>query len=436
MPFDPISIVQNIVGLGWWQCHLLSSANYPLPISMFIVIRRLLIIAELFALFALQILSTRASTTSAIVYKEYFHSKSVDSAMTLWRIQNSAPRITRSPRGINHLGLFQSTDTLLLSLSKLPHHQRITVEFGFHIIGSWDGVTDNDRFKCLVDGIPIIDESFSNTTSSQSWPAVRPGRLYPPRATARNSNMLAYPGKIGDVFVGPMDATYVTTKHFQHFKSNVEVAFTAALNNIDTGNEYKGWGLEYVIVYADDTSATIVEEDGPPSDPSDGSPIGTFNGRDVRSLAEFSQDGDFPGLKVGSDFERALHIAVVGCECHSCGDFCLWYTLRIYTDGWINVWSNTSAKGESLISLQLNPQELDTIRTLISECLEYGLEKEYRDASFEESHPDLTHCTLVLKLGRHETQTEVYASEPITVRSLMHYMLDVLSRHGWIPSPG
>ncbi|MBI2794879.1 MAG: hypothetical protein HYX66_09560 [Ignavibacteria bacterium] len=403
---------------------------------MIVVIRSPLTTVSLLTLFVLQLLSIRASATSAIVYKEYFHSKSVDSAMAPWRLQQSTPRITRSPRGINHLGLFKSNDTLFLFLRNLPRHQRITVEFGFHIIGSWNGVTDNDRFIFLADGQPIIDESFSNTTSSQSWPATQPGVLYPPRATARNSNMLAYPGRVADVYVGPMDATYATVEHIDHIKSDFTVAITSSLNNIVKGKEFKGWGLEYFIVYADDTSASAVEEDDQPSVSSDGSSIQTFTGRDIRSLAEFSQDGDFPGLKVGSDFERALHIVVAGCECHSCGDFCLWYTFRVYTDGWVNVWSNKPAKGESLVSVQLNIQELDTIRTLISECLEYGLDKEYHDASFEESHPDLTHCTLSLKLGRHEAQTEVYASEPITVRSLMYYMLDVLSRHGWVPSPG
>lgn len=400
-----------------------------------VLIKLPLATAAVLTLYAAHSWSAFASATSTIVYKEYFHSKSVDSAIAPWQLRQATPRITRSPRGIKHLGLFKTNDTLLLTLSNLPAHQRITVEFGFHIIGSWDGVTDDDRFKCLVDWQPLIDESFSNTTSSQSWPAASPGMLYPPRATARNSNMLAYPSKVADDYVGPMDATYVTTKSIEHDRHDIVVAFSSALNNINQGMEFKGWGLEYVVVYANDT-ITNVADSSVHFDPPRPSPIAAYTGRDIREIAEFCQDDDFPGIKAGSDFERSLHITTISCECHSCGDFCLWYIYRCYTDGWVNVWSNKPAKGQSLFSALINTQELDSVRTLISQCLEYGIEREYHDTVYEEEHPELTHCVLTLKMSRREAYTEVYAAEPASLRSLMDYLLNVLSRYGWTPSPG
>jgi len=379
-----------------------------------------------------------AQDSTQVAYQEYFHSKKADSAMHAWTLVNSqgpklaqVPRIVRSPRGIRLLGIFGSQDTLELALNKLPKHSTVMVSVAFHIIGAWDGEVDKDRFIFMADGKPHIDATFSNTTSQQSWPKLSPNNLYPARATARNSNMLAYPSRIEDVYVGPMDATYEATLIFPHSSSKVDLQFTADLNNIIAGAETKKWGLEHIVVSV--TSDSAIQA---PSQSSSMVAYGLDNIKDAREIAEFVQDEDFPGLKAGSDFERGLHITVNKAECHSCGDFCLWYSYRFYTDGWVNVWNNKPAKGKSTYSVQLTPEELDSVRIAIAECLQAEISKEYHDADYEFAHPELTHCALWIKLGKREGHTEVYAGEPESIKQLMSLMLRILARYGWQPIPG
>ena len=395
-------------------------------------------ITLLFAALLFVVGSAHSQDNSQIVYREYFHSKTPSTPMPPWTLFRAiadknpeVPTIARSPRGIRLLGLYDSADSLNLLLKDLPEHTHLSVDIAFHIVGKWDGETDNDRFKVIADDKHLIDATFSNTTSQQSWPALTPSMKYPPRATARNSNMLAYPSRIEEVYVGPMDATYETTIIIAHTSSNVALSITAALNNIVAGEEIKKWGLEHVVVRVG--SDTIVpQKEYSVSE----SAFGIEGLTDAREIAEFVQDEDFPGLKAGSEFERGLHVTITKAECHSCGDYCLWYSYRFYTDGWVNIFNNKPAKGRSTVSMQINAEDLDSIRVGIAECLEQPLQKEYHEAAYEDAHPDLTHCSLVVRLGKREGHTEVYAGEPESVQRLLKMVMRILARYGWQPIPG
>ncbi|MCM0593810.1 MAG: CARDB domain-containing protein [Gloeotrichia echinulata DEX184] len=55
-----------------------------------------------------------------------------------------------------------------LSLNTTPG-QTYRLEFDFYAIDSWDGTGESDRFKVLVDGSTVFNESFNNVGGSQSF---------------------------------------------------------------------------------------------------------------------------------------------------------------------------------------------------------------------------------------------------------------------------
>ena len=118
---------------------------------------------------------------------------------------------------------------------------------------------------------------------------------------------------------------------------------------------------------------------------------------------------------------RELHVTYLRNECLSCGDVCLMYNYRLYSDGWLSVWSNSTAKGKATFSTQLDAAE--------------PLKHAYHDQAYEEAHPDLTHCELVMIVDDKESKTEVYAGEPPALRQLMAMVMTTLEKRGWVPIP-
>jgi hypothetical protein len=114
-------------------------------------------------------------------------------------------------------------------------------------------------------------------------------------------------------------------------------------------------------------------------------------------VAGYTQDDDFPGLVPGTPLERDLHLTLLRSECNSCGEACLMYVYTIYSDRWVNVWSNKPAKGPSSWYTQLTEQEFAAIRSKISACLAIAMAREYHDAAIEEQQPGITHCQIMLR---------------------------------------
>ncbi len=393
-------------------------------------------------LLALVVFIAAFSTVAAqrggrIVLQEWYPSKPADSAMMSWTLRQgttmTTPRISRSPRGIRLLGPYGAADALRLTLKGLPRHSLVRIELGWHIIGPWQGTEANDRFMVMADGRNMVDATFSNTASTQTWPDATNARQLPPRTRTRNSNMLGYPCTYAIDYSGPMDATYETINTVSHSSSSLTIDITSLLAYVKLDSCEKLWGIDHVVISVLDAYT----ESELPTRPLLRQAVDavSYTDGDVREIAEFVQDGDFPGLISTSALAKDLHVTYLNSECHSCGDVCLMYHYRLYTDGWMSVWSNRAARGKATFSMILTQEELDTMSMLLADCAQEPLTPAYHDSTYEAEHPDLTHCELVIVVNDKEAKTEVFAGEPPTIRRMMNYALAILERRGWSPIP-
>lgn len=373
-----------------------------------------------------------------LILQEWYRSKQSGWLAELWTLRTSSgvtktPTVARSPKGLRFLGPFSNNDTLLIELSNLPRHTRLKVQCGWHIIGPWQGLQAFDRFVASIDRTPIIDATFSNTAYYQSWPSYPISRSLPPRTSSLNSNMLGYTSTLDGGYTGYMDATYETTTEIEHDAGTGLINITAVLPSPTVDTSQKLWGVDHIVITVLDSQTESefpvrpIQKRGPD--------LSALHHGDLRELAEFSQDDDFPNLGSSAPLSRNLHITFLTSECHQCGDACLMYEYRLYTDGWLSVWSNRSAKGVSTLSFPLDELEFKSLSETLNECATQPLTKEYRDSAYEDSHPDITHCDLRLLVDGREQRTEVYAGEPPAVTRLLAGILAVLERRGWVPIP-
>lgn len=384
------------------------------------------------------VVPARSQSRGTTIVREYYAAERSGTAMNSWALLPSRrgmahPRISRAPRGLRLLGPFNADDALQLRVADLPPHSILRIELGWHIIGPWDGRTSNDRFRVAVDEVDVINGLFSNTTSLQTWPDSTNTRTVPPRTRARASNILGYPCTYAGMYTGPMDASYEQTLLLDHSASSVTIDIGALLNTPELEGCAKRWGLDHIEVSVLDArpESTLPHPLQRPI-PLDAA---SYDGTEVREIAEFAQDGDFPGIRSTSALARELHISYLRSECNSCGDRCLWYSYRLYTDGWLNVWSNGPARGRANFVAMLTAEELATMHRLMAACSAIELQPVYHDSAYEAEHFDLTHCALVMVVDEKEQQTEVWAGEPKEVRAVMDYVLELLRRRNWTPLP-
>lgn len=390
------------------------------------------------ALVAITSYVAAAQESHRVVFDAWYHSRQPDSDVPEWKVLSEGgstreARIERAPRRIRLLGRYGNADTLRLNLDALPRHQRLRISIGLHIIGSWDGVHDDDKVLMLANGTPFLDASFSNTIYRQTYPAIQNNRTYPPRTGARNRNMLGYRFVEPGVYDGAMDATYEVSAIVEHTASSLVLDVTARLRDVHPGIDNESWGIEHVTVGIEDR---VTDSERPV--PSVELPVEDairYNVTDERVVAGYTQDEDFPDLPPGSPLERDLHLTILRSECNSCGDACLTYVYTVYSDRWVNVWSNKPAKGISSWNTQLSEVEYRQIRDKVDMCLALELQREYHDAAIEEANPGITHCQLLLRDLVKEQSVLVHAGEPQGLRELMQLVMRTLAGHGWIPIP-
>lgn len=136
-----------------------------------------------------------------------------------------------------------------LSLSSLPTHSSITVNFDLYIIHSWDGNGPNgggtDNWQFTADGQTLLYTNFANYTQSntQAYPDQLPpygtGGAYAPHTGAFEV------GHLGNTAVDWDDATYRLTFTFNHSAPTLNLVFSSFQNQ---GSEDEGWGLDNVMV--------------------------------------------------------------------------------------------------------------------------------------------------------------------------------------------
>lgn len=174
-----------------------------------------------------------------------------------WTCTGGTPLIATAPGGQRFLGRDSAYgfrwDTATLSLSALPAHSTLTLSFTLYIIRSWDGdntIYGPDRWSLAVRNgqtLLLLDTSFSNSSSYQSYPDWYPALPNHPLGTGATAhdtlgyNWYNYYG----------DSTYAFTITFPHSAGTVAIDFTGAMLT-EPGNNWgiadESWGLDDVVV--------------------------------------------------------------------------------------------------------------------------------------------------------------------------------------------
>ncbi|HEY3266696.1 MAG TPA: glycoside hydrolase family 76 protein [Armatimonadota bacterium] len=165
----------------------------------------------------------------------------------------SSAKTEKTPSGVTCLGRF-GAESVRLSLPSLPPHTYASVTFDVYAIQGWDGngaTNGPNVFTVSVPGgLTLLQTSFSNTLSHQSYPEAHPYSDYTPRKNAYKSNSLGY--------ATPGDATYRITRAFPHCGDALDIDFAApGLPSTAT------WGLDSVRVkvYATLPNSTLCNGD-------------------------------------------------------------------------------------------------------------------------------------------------------------------------------
>ena len=142
--------------------------------------------------------------------------------------------------------------TVTLTLTNLPEHDTLELEFDLLILKSWDGnspIYGTDRWRLEADGAELLYTSFSNNPkteregSNQNYPLPRSA----PQAGAVSTNTLGYK------FFG--DSIYHLKFTFPHEGSRLRLDFNSSLFE-GKGTADESWGLDNVRLA---TAASLVD---------------------------------------------------------------------------------------------------------------------------------------------------------------------------------
>jgi hypothetical protein len=162
----------------------------------------------------------------------------------------SAQTIATSPSGERFLGLFQTAD-VRLSLSNMPEHTKLTVEFDLYLVDTWDGnhPTDGpDVFTGSVLGGPVLKRTTFSLVRQpgyeQAYPGDYPGASNPPGTSASRLNSLGYPANANDPNRFYADAVYRLQFTIPHSGPGVILSFAAT--GLGTQATDEMWGIDNV----------------------------------------------------------------------------------------------------------------------------------------------------------------------------------------------
>lgn len=191
----------------------------------------------------------------------------------------SNPKTEKAPNNTtSYLGRF-GNESVRLSLASLPAHTYVGITFDVYAIQNWDGngaTNGPDMFKVSVpDGLTLVQTSFSNTSTHQSYPEACPYSDYSARNGVYWSNALG--------FSTPGETAYRITRTFPHRGGTLDVDFSAqGLSGTAS------WALNYVRVrvYSTNPSSTLSN--------------GDFELPAVSSASTFGSGASFSGWTVAS----------------------------------------------------------------------------------------------------------------------------------------
>lgn len=205
--------------------------------------------------------ATAGNASGLIVYSNDFQS----AAGSEW--SSAAIESTPLPNDGSRrfLGRF-TNDTVSLSLSGLPGHGKVTLEFDLYVIQSWDGngSPGPDIWRVGAHGGPLlIRATFSNCPDqTQSYPdsfdSVPSGSTNPPKTGATEIGTLGYPGLCSG---SGEDSVYHLTLTFPHPSTSLRVDFSA--ENLQSASD-ESWGLDNVSVSVAPCETTLDCDDHNP----------------------------------------------------------------------------------------------------------------------------------------------------------------------------
>ena len=154
-------------------------------------------------------------------------------------------------------GAVPQTPTVL-TLTNLPAHTSIDVNFLLAMIGSWNGVTDSqgpDFFNVVVDGVSVFNENFRNFLAfpgSQGY-ATPPGTLLTPSladlfaapSNPADNNDTAYNMSLEPAFGG-----------IAHTSSTLTIEWFA--DGLFEGQDNESWAIDNVEVVLNGLSQTVM----------------------------------------------------------------------------------------------------------------------------------------------------------------------------------
>lgn len=165
-----------------------------------------------------------------------------------WRVRKaeaSLPVRTVVVGGRLLIGRYAS-DTLTLTLPRLPAADMAHLTLHVHIIGSWDGNVDDDRLAIEFDGREIFSETFSNTLARQSFPPTSSTRSKRQRTGAWSKNTLPFRYSESGIYDGPLDAMYHLLFNRPVENDSIRLRVWAKLRDVRRGIDNESWAIGYV----------------------------------------------------------------------------------------------------------------------------------------------------------------------------------------------
>ncbi|MBC8125342.1 MAG: hypothetical protein H7X70_06375 [Candidatus Kapabacteria bacterium] len=143
----------------------------------------------------------------------------------------------------SYIGPF-GNDSINLRVQNLPLHDSISISMTLYILGSWDGVADDDRMEVILDGTDtLMSTTFSNTSYNQNYPDVRGGKTFPRRTGAAEVDVTGWVFVEPKIFNGPLDATYTLRFKVPHTKSACNLSLAATLKDVRPIPSNEAWGI-------------------------------------------------------------------------------------------------------------------------------------------------------------------------------------------------
>lgn len=182
--------------------------------------------------------SVKASGTVTVVVPTSYSFNFNDGIPTSYFSPNSYT--ATAPNSQIYWGKFHSNETGTMSLPGLAPHQHVVIAFDVYVVDNWKGVDSDHLFNFKVDGTTILNTSFSNSSSLQSYPDTYGGSTHAAGTSSSAQNTLGYSVTSGLTY---SDTTYHISYTLSHTSSTLNCTWTSSLDNTTPF-----WGIDNVTV--------------------------------------------------------------------------------------------------------------------------------------------------------------------------------------------